>query len=214
MRVLLYGYATGVFPSHGIARRLEEDVAFRVSGAGNLPDHRTLRGFRRRHPEDFRGLFPEEVRVARRMGLVRFGKLSANGTKARAVGGRGRTRRPNRGGPRLRAVRCEGLGQGTGGMGPGASGAGHRAVAIAPGSVRPPPAGWCRNHPYRRARRIFRTLPRPCRSLRISGVPILVSAPHRVRPVHPLTFLSCPSTARAPGLPGTATVPSLMGCVN
>ena len=84
VKVLLYGYATGVFSSRGIARRLEEDVAFRVLGAGNFPSHRTLCEFRRRHLEDFKGLFVEVVRVARRMGLARFGKLSVDGTKVRA----------------------------------------------------------------------------------------------------------------------------------
>ena len=37
VKVLLYAYATGVFSSRGIARKLEEDVAFRVSGGGQLP---------------------------------------------------------------------------------------------------------------------------------------------------------------------------------
>ena len=40
VKVLLYAYATGVFSSRGIARRLEEDVAFRVLAAGNFPQHR------------------------------------------------------------------------------------------------------------------------------------------------------------------------------
>ena len=84
VKVLPYGYATGVFPSRGIAGRPEEDVVFRVLGAGNLPSHRTLCEFRRRHLEDFGGLFVEVVRVARRMGLARFGKLSVDGTKVRA----------------------------------------------------------------------------------------------------------------------------------
>ena len=84
VKVLLYGYATGVFPPRGIAGRPEEDVAFRVLGTGNLPGHCTLCGFRRRHLEDFRGLFVEAVRVARRMGLAHFGKLSVDGTKVRA----------------------------------------------------------------------------------------------------------------------------------
>ena len=84
VKVLPYGYATRVFPSRGIAGRPEEDAAFRVLGAGNLPGHRTLCGFRRRHLEDFRGLFVEVVRVARRMGSARFGKLSVDGTKVRA----------------------------------------------------------------------------------------------------------------------------------
>ena len=84
VKVLLYGYATGVFSSRGIAKRLENDVAFWVSGAGNFPGRRTICRFHRRHPEDFKCLFVEVVRVAREMGLVRFGKLSVDGTKVRA----------------------------------------------------------------------------------------------------------------------------------
>ncbi len=84
VKVLLYGYATGVFSSRAMARRLEEDVAFRVLGAGHFPSHRTLCEFRRRHLEDFKGLFVGVVRVAREMGLARIGKVSIDGTKVRA----------------------------------------------------------------------------------------------------------------------------------
>ena len=84
VKVLLYAYATGVFSSRGIARRLEEDVAFRVLAAGNFPQHRTVCEFRRRHLEDFKALFVEVVRLAREFGLARFGKLSIDGTKVRA----------------------------------------------------------------------------------------------------------------------------------
>ena len=84
VKVLLYAYATGVFSSRGIARRLEEDVAFRVLAAGNFPQHRTVCEFRRRHLEDFKALFVAVVRLAREFGLARFGKLSIDGTKVRA----------------------------------------------------------------------------------------------------------------------------------
>ena len=84
VKVLVYAYATGVFSSRGIARKLEEDVAFRVLGAGNFPQHRTLCEFRRRHLSDFRKLFVEVVRLARELGLASFGKLSIDGTKVRA----------------------------------------------------------------------------------------------------------------------------------
>ena len=84
VKVLLYGYATGVFSSRAMARKLEEDVAFRVLGAGSFPSHRTLSEFRRRHLGEFKGLFVEVVRVARELGLARFGKLSIDGTKVRA----------------------------------------------------------------------------------------------------------------------------------
>ncbi len=36
VKVLIYGYATGVFSSRKLARKLHEDVAFRVLAAGNL----------------------------------------------------------------------------------------------------------------------------------------------------------------------------------
>ena len=36
VKVLLYGYATGVFSSRKMAKKLEEDVAFRMLGAGNF----------------------------------------------------------------------------------------------------------------------------------------------------------------------------------
>ena len=59
-------------------------MAFRMLGAGNFPSHRTICEFRRRHLEDFGKMFVEVVRVAREMGVVRFGKLSIDGTKVRA----------------------------------------------------------------------------------------------------------------------------------
>ena len=84
VKILIYAYATGVFSSRGIARKLEEDVAFRVLGAGNFPQHRTVSEFRRRHLEEFERMFVEVVRVAREIGMVRFGTLSVDGTKVRA----------------------------------------------------------------------------------------------------------------------------------
>ena len=84
VKVLVYGYATGVFSSRKIARKLEEDVAFRVLAAGNAPDHRTICEFRRRHLSDFRRLFVEVVRLARETGVAHFGTLSVDGTKVRA----------------------------------------------------------------------------------------------------------------------------------
>ncbi|MCY3820941.1 MAG: transposase [Gammaproteobacteria bacterium] len=84
LKILIYGYATGVFSSRGLARRLEEDVAFRVLAAENFPSHRTICEFRRRHLADFKRLFAEVVRLAREMGVGNFGKLSIDGTKVRA----------------------------------------------------------------------------------------------------------------------------------
>ena len=84
LKVLVYGYATGVFSSRKLARKLEEDVAFRVLGAGNFPSHRTICEFRRRHLSDFKRLFVEVVRLAGELGLANLGRLSVDGTKVRA----------------------------------------------------------------------------------------------------------------------------------
>ena len=59
-------------------------MAFRVLAAGNFPQRRTVCEFRRRHLEDFKALFVEVARLARELGLARFGKLSIDGTKVRA----------------------------------------------------------------------------------------------------------------------------------
>ena len=84
LKVLIYGYATGVVSSRGMARKLEEDVAFRVLAAGNFPSHRTLCAFRRRHLGDFKRLFVAVVRLVAEVGVAHFGKLSIDGTKVRA----------------------------------------------------------------------------------------------------------------------------------
>src|SRR5215210_4703310 len=84
VKVLIYGYATGVFSSRKLARKLHEDVAFRVLGAGNFPAHRTLSDFRALHLEEFCELFVQVVRLAREMGLVKLGTVAVDGTKVKA----------------------------------------------------------------------------------------------------------------------------------
>ena len=84
VKVLVYGYATGTFSSRKLAKKLEEDIAFRMLAAGNFPQHRTLCEFRRRHLKDFRAVFAEVVRLARGMGLAGLGRMSVDGTKVRA----------------------------------------------------------------------------------------------------------------------------------
>jgi transposase len=84
LKVLVYAYASGVFSSRKIARKLEEDVAFRVLGAGNFPDHRTVNRFRQEHLEEFAGIFGQVVKLAREMKLIRMETLAIDGTKVRA----------------------------------------------------------------------------------------------------------------------------------
>jgi transposase len=84
VKVLVYGYASGVFSSRKIARKLHEDVAFRVLAAGNFPAHRTIREFRAWHLKELSELFVQVVRLAREMGLVKLGTIAVDGTKVKA----------------------------------------------------------------------------------------------------------------------------------
>ena len=84
VKVLVYGYATGVFSSRKIERRLHEDLAFRMLAAGNFPKHRTIRDFRALHLKEFSDLFVQVVRLAREMGLVKLGTVAIDGTKVKA----------------------------------------------------------------------------------------------------------------------------------
>ena len=82
--VLLYAYATGTFSSRRIARKLEEDVAYRVLAAGNFPAHRTIAEFRQQHLPAFEALFVQVVQIAREAGVVRLGALAVDGSKVNA----------------------------------------------------------------------------------------------------------------------------------
>lgn len=84
VKLLIYGYATGVFSSRKIARKLHEDVAFRVLAAGNFPAHRTICDFRVLHLDELSALFVQVVRLARECGLVKLGTIAIDGTKIKA----------------------------------------------------------------------------------------------------------------------------------
>jgi transposase len=84
VKVLMYGYATGVFSSRKIARKLHEDVAFRVLAAGNFPKHRTLCDFRALHLDELAALFVQVVKLAGECGVVKLGTIAVDGTKLRA----------------------------------------------------------------------------------------------------------------------------------
>ena len=83
--VLLYAYATGTFSSRRIARKLEEDVAYRVLAAGNFPAHRTIAEFRQQHLAAFEAVFVQVVQIAREAGVVQLGAVAVDGSKVKAT---------------------------------------------------------------------------------------------------------------------------------
>ena len=84
VKVLVYAYASGVFSSRKIAKKLHEDVAFRVLAAGNFPKHRTMCDFRALHLKELSALFVQVVKLARECGLIKLGTIAVDGTKLRA----------------------------------------------------------------------------------------------------------------------------------
>jgi len=84
LKVLVYGYATGVFSSRKMARKLHEDVAFRVLSANNYPAPRTICDFRAAHLTEFADVFVQVVKLAKECGLVKLGTISVDGTKIKA----------------------------------------------------------------------------------------------------------------------------------
>jgi transposase len=84
VKVLVYGYATGVFSSRKMARKLFEDIAFRLLGAGNFPSHRTICDFRFRHLPELKELFVQVAVLARELGMVKLGTIALDGTKIKA----------------------------------------------------------------------------------------------------------------------------------
>jgi Transposase domain (DUF772) len=76
-----YAYATGTRSSRQIERRLIEDVAVRVIGAGQCPDHATIARFRARHAEALCGRFSEVLALCAKASLVRPGTLALDSTK-------------------------------------------------------------------------------------------------------------------------------------
>jgi transposase len=84
LRVLLYGYATGVYSSRKIEARTYEDVAFRYLAADAHPDHDTFAEFRKRHLEALAGLFTQALLLCEKAGLVKLGHVAIDGTKIKA----------------------------------------------------------------------------------------------------------------------------------
>jgi transposase len=84
VRVLLYGYATGVYSSRKLEAKTYEDVAFRYLSADAHPDHDTLAEFRKHHLEALAGLFTQALLLCEKAGLVKLGHVSIDGTKIKA----------------------------------------------------------------------------------------------------------------------------------
>lgn len=84
IKLLVYGYCTGVFSSRRIQKRLQENIPFRMLAAGNDPDFRTISDFRKLHIARLPDLFEQVLEMALEAGAVKLGRVSVDGTKIKA----------------------------------------------------------------------------------------------------------------------------------
>lgn len=84
LKVLIYGYVTGVRSSRAIEKACGDDVAFRFLAANAAPHYRSIARFRRRHLAALKGLFLESLVLCRKAGMVRMGRVALDGSKVRA----------------------------------------------------------------------------------------------------------------------------------
>ncbi len=84
VRLLIYGYTTGVRSSRAIERRCVDDVPFRWLACGAAPDYRSIARFRKRHLSALAQLFLQALKLCQAAGMVRLGRVALDGTKVRA----------------------------------------------------------------------------------------------------------------------------------
>jgi hypothetical protein len=82
--LLFYGYATGVFSSRKLEQSTYDSIAFRYIAANSHPDHDTIASFRRRFLPELEKLFVQVLEIAWRMGVLKLGSVSLDGTKIKA----------------------------------------------------------------------------------------------------------------------------------
>jgi hypothetical protein len=84
VRLLIYGYTTGIRSSRPIERKCADNVAFRFLAADQAPDFRSIARFRRRHLHALADLFLQSLHLAQKLGMVKLGRVALDGTKLEA----------------------------------------------------------------------------------------------------------------------------------
>ena len=84
VRLLIFGYTTGVRSSRALEKACVDVVAFRWLAAGVAPDYRSIARFRRTHLKALAHLFHDALKLCQAAGMVRLGRVALDGTKLRA----------------------------------------------------------------------------------------------------------------------------------
>lgn len=81
LKVLIYGYASGIRSSRKLADKLQEDIVFMWLAGRQEPDFRTIADFRKDKLADFKALFEQVLSTSMAIGLIRVGTISLDGSK-------------------------------------------------------------------------------------------------------------------------------------
>jgi resuscitation-promoting factor RpfB len=83
VRILLYGYTTGVRSSRVIERKCVDEVPFRWLAAGAAPHYRAIARFRKRHLSALGYLFVEALALCQAAGVLRLGRVALDRMRVR-----------------------------------------------------------------------------------------------------------------------------------
>lgn len=84
LKVWLYAYTQGMTSSRRLEQRIHEDLGFRYLAGGLKPDFWTLNRFRQKHPKGLNDVFTQILESARRLGMVRLGRVAIDSTRIEA----------------------------------------------------------------------------------------------------------------------------------
>lgn len=84
LKVLFLGYTTGIFSSRKLQQQCQENLAFIHLTRGYRPKFRTICEFRIRHQKHIKELFPQMLEIAKRLNVLKLGRLVLDSTKIKA----------------------------------------------------------------------------------------------------------------------------------
>jgi transposase len=81
LKLLFYGYTTGVRSGRKISIKCESDTAYMFLACMQKPDFRTINDFRKDNIESFEYFFLELLKICNSLGMIKVGELHVDGTK-------------------------------------------------------------------------------------------------------------------------------------
>ncbi|MEW5843327.1 MAG: IS1182 family transposase [Bacteroidota bacterium] len=92
LKILLYGYTTGVRSSRKIAEKTKSDVYFMYLSAQQRPDFRTISDFRLTKRKYLESYFIQVLEICKEAGLYRLQHISVDGSKIKANASKKKTK--------------------------------------------------------------------------------------------------------------------------